>query len=81
MTSVITMIGSSLQALISSAHDQFVAFNCKGRMLLGASYRSNNSGSSISSSMIVETNSRYQSDESVSYVVPDGATADILLAI
>ena len=64
-----------------------MAFICKG-MLLGAPYEDSDSGSlisssrsSISSSMVAERISRSQGDVSAAYVVPDGATVDILSTI
>jgi hypothetical protein len=53
----------------------------KGRVLLGAPYEDNDSGSSISSSMVAERDSRSSGDGSATYVVPDDATVDILSAI
>ena len=50
-------------------------------MLLGAPYEDNDSGSSISSSMVAERNSRSPGDDFVAYVVTDNATVDILSAI
>ena len=44
-------------------------------------YEDNDSGSSISSSMVTERKIRSRGDESAPYVVPDDATADILSAI
>jgi hypothetical protein len=80
MTSVIATIRSPLQALISSADDQLVAFICKGRGFLGASNKDSYSGSSISSSMVTKR-SRFGGDKSASYVAPDDVTAYILSSI
>jgi hypothetical protein len=74
MTSVTVTTRSLLQVSISSASGQFMAFICKGMS-------DSNSRSSISLSMVAESNSRYQGDESASYVVPDDATIDILSTI
>lgn len=54
MTSRMTMTRSLLQALISSAKDQFI---CKGGVLLGTPYEDSISGSSTSLSMVVERKS------------------------
>ena len=43
-------------------------------MLLGAHYEDNDSGSSISSSMVVERISRFRGNESAAYVVSDHGT-------
>jgi len=60
----------------------------RGWVLLGAPtrtttspYEDSNSGSSISSLMVAERNSRSSSDDFVAYVVTDNATVDILSAI
>ena len=50
-------------------------------MLLGAPYEDNDSGSSISSSMVAERNSRSPGDDSAAYVIPDDAIVDILSVI
>jgi hypothetical protein len=55
--------------------------SARGGVLLGATDEDNNSGSSISSSMVVERNSRSRGDESAAYVVLDDATSDILSTI
>jgi hypothetical protein len=47
-------------------------------VLLGAPYEDNDFGAPISSSMVAE---RKSGDESISYVVPDDATVDILSTI
>jgi hypothetical protein len=52
-----------------------------GGVLLGAPYEDSDFGSSISSSMVAERNSRSLGDDSAAYVVPDDATADILSTI
>jgi hypothetical protein len=78
LTSAIAMTSSPLHASILSVGGQFLAFICKGRVLLGATYEDNDFGASISSSMVTE---RKSGDESVSYVVSDDATADILSTI
>ena len=71
----------AVAASISSASGQFMAFICKERGASGSPYEDNDFGSSISSSIVAERNSRSRGDESVAYVVPDDATADILSAI
>ena len=58
-----------------------MAFISKGGVLLAVPYEDNDSGSSISSSMVAERNSRSPGDDSATYVVPDDATADIFSAI
>ena len=58
-----------------------MAFIYKGRGASRSPYDDSDSRSSISSSMIVERNSRSPGDDSAAYVVPDDATADILSAI
>ena len=73
--------GMLLGALILSAGGQFVAFICRGRGAFGSPYEDNDFGSLISSSMVVERKSRSRGDDSSSYVVPNDATVDILLAI
>jgi hypothetical protein len=80
MTSVIATTRSPLQASISSADGQFMVFICKG-VLLGDPCKDNDSGSSISSSMVAERILRSKGDESATYVVPDDVIADILSAI
>jgi hypothetical protein len=50
-------------------------------VLLGAPYEDSDSGSSISSSMVADRNSRSLGDDSTAYVVSDDATADILSTI
>jgi hypothetical protein len=55
--------------------------SASGGVLLGAPYEDSDSGSSISSSMAAERNSRSPGDDSAAYVVPDNATANILSAI
>jgi hypothetical protein len=50
-------------------------------VLLGAPNEDNYFGSSISSSMIAESKSRFGCDEFASYVVPDDATLNILSSI
>jgi hypothetical protein len=50
-------------------------------VLLGDLCEDNDSGSSISSSMVAERISRSEGDESTIYVVSDDATANILSAI
>jgi len=50
-------------------------------VLLGAPYEDNDSGSSISSSMVAERNSRSPGDDSAAYVIPDDAIVDILSVI
>jgi hypothetical protein len=50
-------------------------------VLLGVPYEDSDSGSVISSSMVMERNSRSLGDDSVAYVILDDATADILSAI
>ena len=57
-----------------------MAFLYRG-LLLGDPCEDNDSGSSISSSMVAERISRSKSDESATYVVHDDATTDILLVI
>ena len=52
MTSVIATTRSLLQASISSADSQFVAFMCKGMGASRSPYKDSDSGSSISSSMV-----------------------------
>jgi hypothetical protein len=81
MTSMIATTRSPLQALTSSAASQFVAFIYKGRGASRSPYEDKDSGSLISLSMVAERISMSQGDESASYVVPDDATIDILLAI
>jgi hypothetical protein len=59
-----------------------VAFICKWRGASGSPpYEDSDSGSSISSSMAANRNSRSPGDDSAAYVVPDNATANILSAI
>jgi hypothetical protein len=53
-----------------------VAFIYKGRVLLGAPYEDNDSGSSISSSMVLERNLSSRGDESAAYIVPNSATTN-----
>ena len=53
----------------------------RGGVLLGAPYEDNDSGSSISSSVVAERKSSFEGDKSASYVISDDATADILSAI
>ena len=81
MTSVITMTRSSLQASISIAGGQLWPLSARGGVLLGAPYEDDDSGSTISSSVVAERRSSFEGDKSTSYVIPDDATADILSAI
>ena len=53
----------------------------KGRVFLGAPNGDSYSGSSMSSLLVVEWESRSEGDESASYAAPDDATADILSSI
>ena len=78
ITSVIVTTKSPLQASISSACGQFVAFICKGRVFSRSPYEYSDSGASISSSMVAESKS---GDESVFYAVFDDAIVDILSTI
>jgi hypothetical protein len=81
MTSVIATTRTPLQASISLADSQFVAFICKGRSASGSLYEDSNSRSSISLSMVSKRKSRSQGNESASYVVANDVTAGILSAI
>jgi len=58
-----------------------VAFIYKRRGASGSPYDDSDSGSSISSSMGKERNSRCPGDDSAAYVVPDDAAGDIISAI
>ena len=53
----------------------------KGEGCFWEPYKDNDFGSSLSSSMVAERNSRSPNDDSAAYVVPDDATANILSAI
>ena len=55
--------------------------SARGGVLLGAPYEDNDSGSTISSSVVAERRSSFEGDKSASYVIPDDATADIFSAI
>jgi hypothetical protein len=82
ITSMIATTRSPLQASLSSAGGQIVAIISKGR---GASRRpqweDNYSGSSISSSLVAERNSRLKGGEFASYATPNDANIDILSLI
>lgn len=63
---------------ISSTGGQFEVIICvRERVFLGTSREGSYSGTSISSSMVIERKSRIGGDKSASYVVPDDATTDI----
>ena len=79
MTSVIATTRSRRQFHRQTANLR--PFSTRGGVLLEAPYEDNDSGSSISSSMVVERIARSLGDDSATYVVPDDATADILSAI
>ena len=81
MTSMIDTTRSSLQTSISSVGGQFVAFICNESGASVSPYKDNDSGSSISSSMVAERKSRSRGDEYASCIVPEDATTDILLLI
>jgi hypothetical protein len=55
-----------------------MALSTRRGVLLGAPNEDSEFGSSISSSMAVESKLRSQGDKSASYIVPDDATVDIL---
>ena len=55
--------------------------SARGGVILGAPYENNDSGSSISSSVVAKRKSSFEGDKSASYVIPDDATADILSTI
>jgi hypothetical protein len=76
MTLVIATMRLPLQASISSADSQLWLLSIRGGVLLGAPYEDNDSGSSISSLMVVERDLSSRGDEFAAYVVPDGATTD-----
>ena len=55
--------------------------SARGGVLLGAPYEDNDSGSTISPSVVAERKPSFEGDKSASYVISDDATADILSAI
>jgi len=77
MTSAIATIRLPLQASISLAGGQFVVFIYKGRGASGSPYEDNDSGSSISLSMVAKRNSRSWGDDSTAYVILDDATSSV----
>ena len=79
--SAIATIRSALQALIHRQVVNLWPLSTREEVHLGSPYEDSDSGSSISSLMVAERNSRSPGDDSAAYAVPNDVTVDILSAI